>query len=92
MDEPQRQYFEMMESLFAHTGWKLLSDDIQAWKDAIAAQWRTVKPEDLRYEQGRYDALTQVTDMFSVIENAKATVLAEEAQALDSDSIGFGDV
>jgi len=92
MDEPTRQYFDMMDSLFAQPGWKLLADDIQTWKSAIADGWRSYTPEQIRYEQGRYDGLSQVTDMFSQIETAKAAVLEDEAAALSTDSMGFGDV
>lgn len=69
--EARRQYFEAMESLFSQIGWKILLEDIEGWKVAIANGWRGYSPENLRYEQGRYDGLAQVTEMFKQIQMAK---------------------
>lgn len=72
MDEQARQYFEQMESLFAHPGWKTLMDDVAGWKEAISSQWRNVKPEDLRFVQGRYDGLDQIHTLEKTLETLKA--------------------
>jgi hypothetical protein len=82
--EDQRQYFEVMESLFAHPGWKVLADDIQGWKDAISTQWRSIKPDQLAYEQGRYAALEQITEHFKLCESLKANAEADETIAEDA--------
>lgn len=79
--EARRQYFEAMETLFGQVGWKILLEDIEAWKTAIASGWRGFSVENLRYEQGRYDGLSQVTDMFKQIQMAKASADVEEELA-----------
>ena len=72
MDESSRQYLEAMEAMFASQGWKLLMDDIAGFKDAISSQWRTTKPEDLRFAQGRFDGLDQISQYESFLETLKA--------------------
>lgn len=81
MQEADRQYFEMMEALFAMPGWKLLRDDIAGWQEAISTKWRTIKPEDVRYEQGRYDGLEQVVKHFELCETLKAQAEADDELA-----------
>lgn len=72
MDESSRQYLEAMEEMFATKGWKLLMSDIEGFKDAISSQWRTTTPEDLRFVQGRYDGLEQISNYESFLETLKA--------------------
>lgn len=72
MQESERQYFEAMEALFAMPGWKLLKDDIAGWQAAIESKWRTIAPENIRYEQGRYEGLEQVVKHFELCETLKA--------------------
>jgi hypothetical protein len=78
MEEATRQYLEAMESLFQHPGWKLLSDDIKGWQEAIASQWRSLKPDQLQYEQGRYAGMAQVVEHFALCEAVKAEALADD--------------
>lgn len=78
MLEADRQYFEAMETLFTAPGWKVFKDDITGWKEAISSQWRTMKPEDLRYAQGRFDALDQVLTHFESCEAWKAQALEDD--------------
>lgn len=61
-----------MESLFSHPAWKIFADDIRGWQDAISTQWRTMRPEDLRYAQGRFDGLDQVRKHVELCETLKA--------------------
>ena len=72
MDERSRQYLETMESLFLHPGWQLLVDDIEGWKEAISASWQSLTPDTLRFEQGRYQGLTQVTNHPNLLESLRA--------------------
>jgi hypothetical protein len=85
MDEAQLQYFEAMEALFSSTGWKLLADDIAGWQEAIASQWTTLTPENLKFEQGRFAAFAQVVDHFKLCQGLKAHALAEENTVQESD-------
>lgn len=75
MDEKDRQYFEAMESLFLHPAWKLLMDDIHGWQEAISSQWRSLSPETLRFEQGRFDGLNQITSYQETLESLKASAI-----------------
>jgi len=86
MEEADRQYFEVMESLFQHPGWKLLADDIRGWQEAIASQWRSLKPDQLQYEQGRYAGLAQVVEHFELCEGLKARALADDENTEEEDS------
>lgn len=61
-----------METLFAHPGWKELVQQITGWQAAISDQWRTLKPENLRFEQGRYDGLNQIATFENLIDTLKA--------------------
>jgi hypothetical protein len=81
LTEAEQQYFEIMESLFAHPGWKVLADDIQGWKEAIASGWRGLKPDQLQFEQGRAAAFDQVTEHFKLCEALKAQALSDVENA-----------
>lgn len=81
LDAHDRQYLEAMESLFEHPGWKILMDEATGWQDAIATKWRSLKPEDLRYEQGRYDGLEQITKFNEMI--AMVRQKAAEAETVE---------
>lgn len=78
MQEADRQYFEAMEGLFTSPGWKVFNDDITGWQEAISSQWRTMKPEDLRYAQGRFDALDQILTHFKSCEAWKTQALEDD--------------
>jgi hypothetical protein len=71
------QYFQAMEALFSSQGWKLLADDIKGWQEAIAAQWRSLRPDQLQFEQGRAAAFDQVIKHFEMCESLKAQDLEE---------------
>lgn len=60
MTDEQQQYFAAMESLFASTGWRLMTGDVQAWRDAIAIGLVSVTPDLLRREQGRIEMADQI--------------------------------
>ena len=87
MEEADRQYFEAMETLFTSPGWRLLNDDIVGWQDAIATQWRTLKPESLAFAQGRYDAFEQVLKHFKLCETLKAQALEQAQEDLDATNV-----
>jgi hypothetical protein len=78
LTEAEQQYFDIMDSLFAHPGWKVLADDIQGWQEAITAGWRTVKPDQLAFEQGRAAAFDQVLEHFKLCESLKAQALSDD--------------
>lgn len=80
MIDANRQYYETMESLFTSPAWKTFADDIAGWQAAIAAQWRTLKPEQLAYEQGRYAALAQVMEHAGLCESLKAKELEDDLE------------
>ena len=84
MDEHSRQYLEAMESLFMHPGWQLFMDDVQGWQDAISQQWQSVTPEQLRFEQGRFKALGQVTGHQKMLEQVKEALLQATPQGEDA--------
>ena len=71
-----------MERLFSYPEWKILEDDIKGWLEAIAAQWRTLRPDQLAFEQGRYDGLEQVLKHGEICEKLKAQALADAADSL----------
>lgn len=73
MTDEQRQYFELMESLFAHPGWTFLVNDTKEMQAAISASWRTLKPETLGFEQGRHAGLDQISNFQIMVENGKAS-------------------
>jgi hypothetical protein len=81
--EAERQYYDMMDSLFVMPGWKLLKDDIQGWLEAIASQWQALTPDNLRFEQGRYSGLEQVAKHFQTLEGLKAHALADADISLE---------
>jgi hypothetical protein len=83
--EEDKQYFEAMEALFTSQGWQLFKDDIKGWQDAIASQWRVLKPEQLQFEQGRAAALDQVLKHFELCESLRH-------EALDDDNTEDTDV
>lgn len=63
MEESEQQYLEAIERLFDSPDMKVFLNVINAeWKPAIASQWRTLKPEQLAFEQGRYDGLEQIAN------------------------------
>lgn len=80
MTDADRQYFEQMESLFAHPGYKTLVTNITEWQDAISKQWRSLKPENLAFEQGRYDGLNQIATFEDMISSLKAAASDEDAE------------
>lgn len=59
LSDEQRQWFDAMEAMFATQGWGLFQRYLAECQAAISEQWRTCKPEDLRFVQGRYDGLDQ---------------------------------
>lgn len=77
MTDEQRQYFDAMDALFTSLGWKLLADDIKGFTEAISDQWASIKPEDLRFIQGRYDGLKQIAAYPEMIDKMKAACDAE---------------
>lgn len=81
MDEHDRQYFEVMESLSQHPGWKLFKSDLEGFQEAIAGQWATLSPDNLRYEQGRFAGLKQAAEHFATLESLKAQILEDDAEA-----------
>jgi hypothetical protein len=85
LKEEDRQYFEVMESLFTHPGWKLLADDVRGWQEAIATQWRSLKPDQLQFEQGRAAAFDQVLKHFELCESLKATALEADDNTEETD-------
>lgn len=78
MDQHAQQYYEVMESLEAHPGLKIFLDELRGFQEAIASQWATVSPENLRFEQGRFAGLKQATDLFATIGSLKAQALADD--------------
>ena len=82
MTQEEQQYFEAMEALFQSIGWQLLEADIRGWMESISGQWETIKPEDLRFIQGRYDGLKQVAGLPVLIEGLKDA----QAASLEDDT------
>lgn len=72
-DERARQEDEQLEAMFASHGWKVMLSQIDDWQVAIAAQWRSLKPENLAFEQGRYDGLAQIANYESTRANVRET-------------------
>jgi hypothetical protein len=62
-----QQRCECFESLFNHPGWKLFLADVAGWKDAISVRWQAITPDGLRFEQGRFAGLDQVTNFETLI-------------------------
>jgi hypothetical protein len=87
LKEEERQYFEAMEALFTSQGWKLLKDDIKGWQEAIASQWRTLKPDQLQFEQGRAAALDQVLKHFELCESLRAEALRDDDSTGEEDPV-----
>lgn len=83
LTEADAQYFEAMESVFTSPGWRVFKDDILGWQEAISSQWRSMKPEDLTFAQGRYAGLEQVLQHFKLCEDLKAQALEEQLDAND---------
>ena len=81
LDEEQRQYFELMESLFTHPAWPVLMDDFKGMQDGIAASWRKLTPDKLAYEQGRYEGLSQLTGFQEMLAELK-----KQAESLPLDT------
>ena len=77
MNEENRQWFEAMENLFATPGWKYLLLYITDCQSAISDQWRSCKPEDLRFVQGRFDGLDQIKTFENYIGVLKDTATEE---------------
>lgn len=77
MNDADRQYFEAMESMFATAGWKLLMSDVAGFKEAISSQWRVATPEGLKFAQGRYDGLDQISQYETMLDNLKAKALED---------------
>lgn len=77
MTEADRQYYEQMESLFAHPGYKTLMSYIADCQAAISEQWRTLKPENLGFEQGRYDGLNQIASFEDMLVTLKAQAVED---------------
>lgn len=77
-----QQRFELYETLFAHPGWKLFISDVEDWKLKISERWRSITPEALRYEQGRYHGLEQVTTFENLQDQLKAGM--SEPELLDA--------
>jgi hypothetical protein len=73
----QEQYHEAMEAMFASAGWKLLLGNIADWQAAISSQWRTLKPETLGFEQGRYDGLNQIATFEDMLVTLKAAAVED---------------
>lgn len=82
MEEADRQYFEAMERLFAYPEMKIFLDDVRGWQDAISSQWRALKPEQLAFEQGRFNGLEQVANHASLCENMYSTAISAASVAL----------
>ena len=82
MDAHSQQYFEVMDSLSQHPGWKLLRDDLIGFQEAIASGWAGLTVDNFRYEQGRFAGLKQASDHFNSLETIKAAILGDEADAL----------
>lgn len=80
MTEAMQQYFDLMESLSQHPAWKLFRDDLIGFQEAIASQWASLAPENLRFEQGRYAGIKQAADHFETLESLKAQALADDAE------------
>jgi hypothetical protein len=72
------QRCECFESLFTHPGWQLFVTDVAAWKDAISKKWQSITPDGLRFEQGRYAGLEQVTSFENLIAQLRAGLSESE--------------
>lgn len=77
-----QQRCELFEHLFASAGWKLFIADVDGWKEKISERWRAITPEALRYEQGRYAGLEQVTNFENLIEQLRKQL--NEPEELDA--------
>lgn len=65
--QANQQYVEAMERLFASSDMKILMDSVEGWKTAIATSWRGLRPDQLTFEQGRFEGLEQVTDHLNLV-------------------------
>lgn len=85
MTSEEQQYFDAMDALFGSLGWKLLAEDIQRWMSAISTQWETIKPEDLRFIQGRYDGLRQIREQPALHDSLRVAAMApvDDTNALE---------
>lgn len=79
--EQLRQQIEAMERLFTSPDMKVLLDQIKEWQEDLAARWRSLKPEQLGFEQGRYDAFEQIAKWGETCEKIKESDLLDAATA-----------
>lgn len=77
--QANQQYIEAMERLFMSSDFKILLDDLNGMKEAIAISWRSLKPDQLAFEQGRYEGLSQTTDHLTFVRQLVEQALAADA-------------
>jgi EAL domain-containing protein (putative c-di-GMP-specific phosphodiesterase class I) len=83
--QANQQYVEAMERLFQSSDFKILLDDFEGMKAAIAHSWRSLRPDQLAFEQGRYEGLSQTTEHLKFVRQLvqQALAAAEADLALD---------
>lgn len=80
------QYVEAMERLFQSSDFKILLDDLEGMKEAIASSWRSLKPDNLAFEQGRYEGLAQTTEHLTFVRQiVEQAIAADAAEAIEHD-------
>jgi hypothetical protein len=77
--QASQQYIEAMERLFQNPDMKVLLDDLEAMKAAIAGSWLTLKPDQLAFEQGRYEGITQTTNHLGMVRELVTQALSNDA-------------
>lgn len=68
-----------MERLFQNPDFKVLLDDLEAMKSAIAGSWLSLKPETLAFEQGRYEGITQTTNHLEMVRELVTQALSNDS-------------
>lgn len=82
--QSNQQYVEAMERLFQSSDFQILIDDLEGMKEAIAGSWRSLKPEQLAFEQGRYEGLMQTTEHLEMVRQLyEQSVAADAAETLE---------
>lgn len=78
MTEEDRQWFETIEPMLDSHAWKLFETYVTQCQDAISKGWRTIKPEDVRFIQGRFDGLNQIIEFKNVVASLKALAVEQD--------------
>jgi hypothetical protein len=78
--EQQEQYFQTMEDLFQHPGWKLFTDDLATNQQALKDAALSLETEKGFYvAKGRNQTFNQVLGFESLVSSMHKSLLEENA-------------